>query len=144
MTEPTASPTTPALAVRRAGPLTAIRLFYTRYATFSGTASRSEYWWAALFLVLAIFGPILLAGPLTALSPSVDGSMPVPVAVALVVTAVVVLGSLIPSIAIGARRMQDAGFSGWLVLIQLVPYLGSLVFLILAILPPSRQSLART
>ncbi len=143
MTEPIATPPASALAVRRAGPLTAIRLFYTRYATFSGTASRSEYWWIGLFLVLALVVPALIAGLLSGLFPSDDGAMPVPVAVALVVTAVVLLGSFIPSIAVSARRMQDAGFSGWLVLIQLVPYLGSLVFLILALLPPSRQSLER-
>jgi uncharacterized membrane protein YhaH (DUF805 family) len=33
---------------------TAIRSFFTNYATFSGRARRSEYWWVQLFLVLTV------------------------------------------------------------------------------------------
>ena len=40
-----------------------------------------------------------------------------------------------PSIAISVRRLHDGNFSGFLYLLHLIPYLGSLIVLILTILP---------
>ena len=38
---------------------------------------------------------------------------------------------LIPSVAVGSRRMHDTGRSGWWQLINLVPYVGTIVVLVL-------------
>jgi uncharacterized membrane protein YhaH (DUF805 family) len=35
------------------------------------------------------------------------------------------------------RRLHDAGYSGWLFLATLIPWLGALILLIFALLPPS-------
>ena len=45
------------------------------------------------------------------------------------------LAIAVPSIAVTVRRLHDAGFSGWLYLVNLVPYVGGLVILVLTILP---------
>lgn len=75
----------------------AVSTCFAKYATFSGRASRSEYWYFVLFYVIAsFFGGI------------VDG-----VTGALVGTAVVSLALFIPSISVGARRLHDTGRSGW-------------------------------
>lgn len=45
------------------------------------------------------------------------------------------LGTIIPSITLVVRRLHDVNFSGWMILIRLVPILGSPALLIFMILP---------
>jgi uncharacterized membrane protein YhaH (DUF805 family) len=47
------------------------------------------------------------------------------------------LAIIVPNLALTVRRLHDAGYSGWLVLLGLVPYLGGLILLIFAVLPSS-------
>ncbi|HZA05457.1 MAG TPA: DUF805 domain-containing protein [Propionibacteriaceae bacterium] len=116
----------------------AIRRGFVKYATFSGRASRGEYWWWVLFtsgvgLLLGI--PALALG--TATSPDggqTPGAPAIPFLVALLVFYLVVL---VPSIAVTVRRLHDAGYSGWLVLLNLIPWLGGLILLVFTLLPAS-------
>ena len=73
------------------------------YATFSGRARRSEYWFFVLFnlIISFVFG-------------FVCGLMQVP-QLAIIYT----LAVLIPSIAVAVRRMHDVGKSGWFLLIPI-------------------------
>ena len=80
-----------------------IRICFSKYAYFSGTASRSEYWWFVLFLLLA--GAVA-----SVLSPSS--------------ATVFFIATLLPLLAAGTRRLRDTGRSGWLQLIALVPVAG--------------------
>jgi uncharacterized membrane protein YhaH (DUF805 family) len=105
---------------------------------FHGRASRAEYWWFALFTFLVLFGlsiPTYIVGVTT----SRDGcQIPGPAAVPmLIVLALFWLAAVVPSISLTVRRLHDAGYSGWLVLLTLVPYVGSLIVAIFCILPPS-------
>lgn len=77
--------------------------FLQNYVTFSGRASRKEYWMAALFNVIFsfVFGFIC-------------GLMQVPQ-----LAGIYTLAVLIPSISIGARRMHDVGKNGWFLLIPI-------------------------
>ncbi|MES2284888.1 MAG: DUF805 domain-containing protein [Bacteroidota bacterium] len=73
------------------------------YATFDGRARRSEYWYFVLFnfivtIVLAILG-IMVNFPF--------------------VDSIYSLAVLLPSIAVGVRRMHDVGKSGWFILIPI-------------------------
>jgi len=43
----------------------------------------------------------------------------------------------VPTLALTVRRLHDAGYSGLLALILLIPYVGSLILLIFAVLPSS-------
>jgi uncharacterized membrane protein YhaH (DUF805 family) len=73
------------------------------YATFSGRARRSEYWYFVLFNAIISIG-----------LGFVSGLMQVPQLVNIYSFAV-----LIPSIAVGVRRMHDVGKSGWFLLIPI-------------------------
>ena len=71
------------------------------YATFNGRAGRSEFWYFFLFNVIIAF--ILgFAG----------GLMQVPQ-----LANIYLLAVLIPSIAVGVRRMHDVGMNGWIFLV---------------------------
>lgn len=71
------------------------------YATFTGRARRSEYWYFALFNMIVSFVISFIGG----------------------ITDFIFLGNiysiavLIPSLAVGVRRMHDVGKSGWFLLI---------------------------
>lgn len=85
-----------------------------KYADFSGRASRPEYWWYVLALIIVavvltiiegiigVKGMILgLYGPLMAL---------------------LWLATIVPSLAVGARRLHDTNKSGWWQLLAYAPY----------------------
>ncbi len=86
----------------------AVKTCFSKYADFSGRALRSEFWWFMLFLFVA--GLIL---------QMVSG----------VIGALFSLGTLVPSLAAGARRLHDTGRSGWWQLIGLIPLLGWIVLI---------------
>jgi uncharacterized membrane protein YhaH (DUF805 family) len=73
------------------------------YATFSGRARRSEYWYFVLFNIIISF----LVG-------FICGILEVPL-----LANIYSLAVLIPSIAVGVRRMHDVDKSGWFILIPI-------------------------
>jgi uncharacterized membrane protein YhaH (DUF805 family) len=106
-----------------------------KYATFDGRASRSEFWWFYLFIILVSFvallpGYILMFAGLAGTS---DGSAPGFLfwigLVLLIIGALLELALIIPQLAVGCRRLHDRGQSGWLQLLLLVPC-GNIVLLI--------------
>ena len=87
--------------------LESVRSVLTKYATFSGRACRSEYWW--FFLFYALVG--IVAGLLDSTLGSEVGLVGVLSSLAL----------FLPSLAVTARRLHDAGWSGWWLLTILPP-----------------------
>jgi uncharacterized membrane protein YhaH (DUF805 family) len=71
-----------------------------KYATFSGRATRSEYWWFYLFALLLTWGADVVGAVAMQDDLGVMGS-------------IVSLALLLPSVAVGARRLHDIGRSGW-------------------------------
>jgi uncharacterized membrane protein YhaH (DUF805 family) len=116
----------------------AIKRGFKKYATFSGRASRSEYWWWYLFtfLVYLVLGvPLYVVGIATSRDGGrTPGTLAIPLIILLTVFA---LGIIVPSLALTVRRLHDAGYSGLLALLFLIPYVGGLVILIFALLPSS-------
>jgi uncharacterized membrane protein YhaH (DUF805 family) len=113
----------------------AVKRFFKKYATFSGRASLSEYWWVMLFN--AIVGIVAAVAMIMSGALDVDlASTEMPPAAALVELLVNLYGLavFIPNWALAVRRLHDANFSGWLYLLGLVPILGSLVVLILTLM----------
>jgi uncharacterized membrane protein YhaH (DUF805 family) len=111
---------------------------FKKYATFAGRASRSEYWWWTLFtvLVLLVLGiPAFVIGMQT--SPDGGQTPGLPAVPLLILIGVFYLAILVPTIAVSVRRLHDAGYSGWLFLLTLIPSVGGLILLIFALLPSS-------
>lgn len=82
----------------------AIKICFNKFAEFEGRARRSEFWWWYLFTVLVGWIPYI--GWLASLV------------------------FLIPTLAVGARRLHDTGRSGWLQFLMLVPCIGSIILII--------------
>jgi uncharacterized membrane protein YhaH (DUF805 family) len=92
-----------------------------RYAEFSGRSRRMEYWMFTLFVLLMwiVLGGVFMAMAGSALMAAAGGSASGLAAagggamVLLVIMCVVWLALLIPSIAVGIRRLHDTNRSGW-------------------------------
>jgi len=94
-----------------------------KYTVFEGRAPRGEYWWFFLFNLLIMIG-------LTILDETIFGSGETMG----VLTSLYTLAVLLPSLAVGVRRLHDTGHSGWWLLLSLVPLLGGIVLLIFMVL----------
>ena len=73
------------------------------FANFSGRARRSEYWYFVLFNIIISFVLGFIGG-------LYDFTM---------LSNIYSLVIIIPSIAVGVRRMHDVGKSGWFILIPI-------------------------
>ena len=100
-----------------------------RYAEFTGRSRRKEYWMFTLLcvvvaVVLGIVESILgLGGMVGYYGP---------------LTALFLLAILVPSIAVGIRRLHDTNRSGWWILISFVPFVGGLILLVFYVLEGTR------
>lgn len=92
------------------------------YATFTGRARRSEYWWFGLFTLLIIVIPLILMGVTSlvlegrfVMEPGeTNGALTQTIHLILVIIiALAYLFVLIPSLAVQTRRLHDTGRSGW-------------------------------
>ena len=116
----------------------AIARGFKKYATFAGRASRSEYWWWTLFTFLTYLVLGLLAFAVGAATSRDGGRTPGLLAIPLIILfAAFFLGIIVPTLALTVRRLHDAGYSGLFALLLLIPYLGSLIIMIFALLPSS-------
>ena len=97
----------------------AIKTCLSKYFTFSGRASRSEYWWFALFVILA-------SAALAVIDALVFGSDPETNNTNTVLSNLFQLAMIFPLLTAGWRRLHDSGKPGWYILL---PMLVSVVFL---------------
>nr|WP_244598285.1 DUF805 domain-containing protein [Pseudohoeflea suaedae] len=93
-----------------------MRTVFRKYATFSGRARRPEYWWFVLFtfvtsLVFSVLDAMLFGMDVEPLSTIFS------------------LAILIPSLAVGARRLHDVGRTGWWLLLGLIPIIGWIILI---------------
>lgn len=91
-----------------------------RYAEFSGRSSRAEFWWFYLFLfIIMMVLWFVLVGSLAGLGSSVsETGEPSAGALGAMGGGVILMGLLslavlIPTIAVGVRRLHDTNRSGW-------------------------------
>lgn len=92
-----------------------------KYATFSGRAQRSEYWYFVLFYILII----LALAVIDPLSGSLHGNSGYGL-----LSSLFTFAMIIPSIAVGVRRLHDTDRSGWWMLMAAVPLIGSIVLFV--------------
>ena len=96
------------------------RCLLEKYADFNGRASRPEFWWFVLacFIVNVLMGAIFRGW----------------------ISSIISLALLVPSIAVGARRLHDIGKSGWLQLIAIIPIIGWIVLIYWAAQPGQAEA----
>jgi uncharacterized membrane protein YhaH (DUF805 family) len=92
----------------------AISSGFDHYTKFDGRASRSAFWWWALFQLLVLIAAEIL--------DSILGTS--------FIYLIAALALLLPSLSVSIRRLHDTGRSGWWLLIGLIPLIGFIVLLI--------------
>ncbi|MFA6179245.1 MAG: DUF805 domain-containing protein [Candidatus Methylopumilus sp.] len=96
-----------------------IQACFSKYADFNGRAKRPEYWWFALFTLLVSLGLGIVSD---------------------IVSALFSLATLLPSLAVGARRLHDTKRSGWWQLLWLVPVIGWIVIIVFLVQEGSTEA----
>ena len=98
----------------------------TNWNNFSGRACRSEFWYFVLatFLVSIIISIIEIATGMVDIESAEMG----------ILSIILTLLLVVPSLSVTARRLQDRGWSGWWQLLYLT-IVGGLVIVVLNILP---------
>jgi uncharacterized membrane protein YhaH (DUF805 family) len=96
----------------------AIGVCFKKYADFNGCASRSEFWWWFLFTLIVTLVFRLVSYHLAG---------------------VFSLVTLLPSIAVGVRRLHDTNRSGWWELLYFIPVIGWIILIVFWV-EPGQQS----
>ncbi len=94
-----------------------------KYAVFSGRARRKEYWMFALFNFIISF----LLGIVAGFAGAVIGTN------LSILSILYTFAVLLPSIAVGVRRLHDTDRSGWWLLVVLIPIIGWIALLIFSV-----------
>ena len=91
------------------------KLFWSRFADFSGRSRRKDFWIPGILhgVIVNILGVI----------DSMIIGMPI-------LASIISLILIIPSLAVWIRRLHDIGRSGWFLLIVLIPVVGVIILLI--------------
>jgi uncharacterized membrane protein YhaH (DUF805 family) len=101
----------------------AVRICLQRkYADFNGRARRSEYWFFILFTAIASTIGAALDAIFRIRSGTYGGTGPI--------QGLIQLALLVPTLAVGARRLHDTGRSGWWLLIGLIPVVGWIILVV--------------
>lgn len=96
----------------------AIRVCFIKYADFTGRASRPEFWWFALFIALC-------ASALTYLSETASS--------------IFLIATLLPLLAVGARRLRDGGNNPRWLFYLLIPVGGIIILAYYWAAPPAKS-----
>jgi uncharacterized membrane protein YhaH (DUF805 family) len=87
-----------------------IQTCFTKYADFNGCASRPEFWWFTLFCWVASLLTNFFGGGFA--------------------SGIFSLVTLLPSVAVAARRLHDTDRSGWWQLLWFIPVIGWIVLIV--------------
>lgn len=97
-----------------------------KYAVFSGRAQRREFWYFGL--VATVVALSLFA--IDVATDTYDREAGVGL-----LSGIFLVATLLPSIAVGVRRLHDIGKSGWWWLVSLIPFVGTIILLIMCAQP---------
>lgn len=96
-----------------------------KYAQFEGRANRAEFWqYVLVYFVIGVVFSLLI---------SLFGSVNMLRMLFMIIYSIVMLALLVPTLAVSVRRMHDIGKAGGWILVNLIPIIGSIWYLILAI-----------
>ncbi|MDC9581345.1 DUF805 domain-containing protein [Xenorhabdus sp. PR6a] len=95
------------------------------YTCFRGRAPRKEFWYFVLFQILAVLIISFLERRFAVANPEVYMGW---------FSAIYLLLTFLPALAVNARRLHDINYSAWWLLLHLIPFVGTVILLILAAL----------
>lgn len=106
---------------------------FKRYSEFGGRSRRREFWSFQLFssLVSGLLVSLITMSTVFRLVSEIN----------LIFTGLLAVYwfiMFIPSLAVTVRRLHDIGYSGWWILLLLLPYLGAFVLIVLMLLNGQR------
>ncbi len=118
------------------GPITAITHAIVNAFNFSGRSTRSEFWWpyAAVILVsiiASVFDAMMMHTAILEHGDMGIFTLSVSDFASIYVFAI----TIVPVLSMSVRRLHDAGFSGFWLLISFIPVIGGIALQILYILP---------
>ncbi|MFC6238920.1 DUF805 domain-containing protein [Longivirga aurantiaca] len=111
------------------GPTQAVSSVFSKFATFSGRARRSEYWWFVAFSIVVLAIALVIDN---VAGLKLEGQQ-----IGWVYTAVALL-LVIPSIAVTVRRLHDTGRSGWWWFLSLVCGIGAIILFVFCLMEGTR------
>ena len=95
-----------------------------QYADFGGRARRTEFWMFVLFnIIFSVIASLIdraIGFKIGAIQMGIIGL-------------IYSLAVLIPALAVSVRRLHDIGKSGWMILINLIPFIGWIWFIVLMV-----------
>jgi uncharacterized membrane protein YhaH (DUF805 family)/cold shock CspA family protein len=123
-----------------------LRCLTQNYANFEGRARRKEFWSFALILIAATV-PIALAGltldfaagNLQQIASDADFEAGGAPWITFAMIGVLVLVMIVPLFAVTVRRIHDIGLSGWFLLMNFIPSVGSFIILVFTLIPSQRH-----
>lgn len=96
----------------------AVKVCFSKYVTFTGRARRAEYWWFTLAILLVS----VALGLFDVLVQGIDYTFGV--------GDLWSLATILPSLAVTARRLHDVDRTAWWMLLWLIPIIGWIVLLV--------------
>ena len=110
-----------------------LKVMRDNYANFNGRARRKEYWMFTLFFMLFLLASIFVFGALIGILGDNTGTT-----LGGIIVAALYFGHLVPALAVTVRRLHDTGKSGWMYLLVIIPYIGSLIIFIFTVMQGDR------
>ena len=95
----------------------AIKSCFGKYATFSGRACRSEYWYFYLFYVIIIMATQFVDS--VVIGSNIN-----------FLTLIWSIAVFLPQIAVAVRRLHDIDRTGWWILLGLIPLIGAIILIV--------------
>ncbi|WP_275001279.1 DUF805 domain-containing protein [Promicromonospora iranensis] len=113
-----------------------VRTCLRKYGVFSGRARPAEYWfwYLAVMAVYAVIFATLIIPALVTMDP-VTEEPGVLGTIGMSLWAIVAFATFVPLISAAIRRLHDTGRSGWFYLLNLVPFVGGIIVIVLLALP---------
>lgn len=96
-----------------------------KYAVFHGRARRKEFWYFFLFFVIFVWLAMFLDVVLGTFSMELETGL---------LSGCFSVAMAVPYVAVSVRRLHDTDRSGWWFLIQLIPIVGTIWYLVLLVL----------
>lgn len=90
-----------------------------KYCCFSGRASRSEFWFWTLGLAIA---QVIIGMVLKMIGASLE--------ITQVVSGLFTLAVILPNLGVAVRRLHDTGRAGGWIFINLIPFVGQILYII--------------